>query len=193
MQPVRVRDPGEVNLVRRFVETREERAFRALHRAHATAMLAVAWRWLGGARPDAEDIVQEAWLRAAENLAAFRWESSLRTWLCGIVIHCARNRLRGFTGATGHAVEATNLAGPASLRIPASVMRIDVEQALAQLPDGYREVVNLHDVLGYTHEEIAEMLGVDAGTSKSQLSRARAALRRWLREKGTREDERRSG
>lgn len=188
--PQTAQDPADVKRVRRFVETRDERAFRSLYGAHTPAMLAVAWRWLGGERSDAEDVVQEAWLRAAQRLQAFRWESSLRTWLCGIVINCARNRVRG---SKPHGVDPASVEELASPPIAEGVTRGDVELALTQLPSGYREVLNLHDVLGYTHDEIASLLGVEPGTSKSQLSRARATLRCWFTKRGANRDERRSG
>jgi RNA polymerase sigma-70 factor (ECF subfamily) len=179
--------------VRRFVRGRDERAFRALYRAHASAMLAVAWRFVDGDRVAAEDLVQEAWIAAAERLGEFRWESSLRTWLIGITVGCARNRRRRRTTAARRVVELASIAElPAPPPIAATVARVDLERAVAELPEGYREVLVLHEVFGYTHEEIGTMLEIDAGTSKSQLSRARAALRRRLSEKGTTGYERRS-
>jgi RNA polymerase sigma-70 factor (ECF subfamily) len=81
---------------------------------------------------------------------------------------------------------------PAPSPVPATVARVDLERAIATLPDGYREVLILHDIFGYTHEEVGVMLHIESGTSKSQLSRARNVLRRWLDEKGTRRYERRS-
>jgi RNA polymerase sigma-70 factor (ECF subfamily) len=176
----------DVLRVPRFVESRDESAFRSLYGAHTQAMLAVALRWMRGARSDAEDVVQEAWLRAAAGLAGFRWESSLRTWLCGVVINCARNRIRE---GSSQAVDAATATEPASWGTTGDP-HTDLERALARLPDGYREVLNLHDVLGYTHDEIGALLGIDPGTSKSQLSRARSALRGRLGEKGANRDER---
>jgi RNA polymerase sigma-70 factor, ECF subfamily len=119
-------------------------------------------------RADAEDALQEAWLRATGALGAFGWRSSLRTWLCGFVVNCVREQQRNRHDTT-QAVEVTSEAG-----IEGS---LDVEAALETLAPGHREVLVLHDVMGFTHEEIGELLGVEAGTSKSQLFRARSALR----------------
>lgn len=189
MTPDRVHDLGDARLVKRFVGSRDERAFRALYRAHTPAMLAVVWRYLDGDRADAEDVVQEAWIRVAEKLPSFRWESTLRTWLVGIAINCARNRKRATKSRDFDLAEVVDLPSPA----PAShVTNLDVERAVARLPEGYRDVLLLHDVFGYTHDEIARMLGVESGTSKSQLHRARSSVRRWLHEKGRIGHERRS-
>ncbi len=192
MKPTSVHDLDDARLVKRFLAGRDEQAFRSLYRAHTPAMLAVVWRYLDGDRVEAEDVVQEAWMRATEKLPGFRWESTLRTWLVGIAINCARNRARG-RGAT--TARDTDLAEV--LELPSSTASIDVavydlERAVARLPEGYREVLLLHDVFGYTHDEIARMLGVESGTSKSQLHRARTSVRRWLAEKGRIGHERRS-
>ena len=72
------------------------------------------------------------------------------------------------------------------MRDSGSVGSSDLERAIAELPNGYREVLVLHDVEGYTHKEIASMLGIEEGTSKSQLSRARRAMRTWLDTEGAR-------
>jgi len=186
-------DLDEAALVRRFLDRRDEQSFRLLYRAHAVAMLAVAVRFLGGERADAEDVVQEAWIQAAERLPSFRWESALRTWLVGIVVNCARNRLRRSATVAAREVELASIAElPAPPHVTAHVARIDLERAIAELPDGYHDVLILHDVFGYTHDEIGVMLGVESGTSKSQLARARMSLRRRLNEKGTGRHERRS-
>ncbi len=119
-------------------------------------------------------MVQESWIRAVGALARFAWQSSLRTWLCSIVVNCCREvwreaRQELVVDDAHVAVPADDVAG-----------RIDVAAALARLPTGYRAVLVLHDIVGYTHEEIAERLGIEPGTSKSQLSRARRAMRRAL-------------
>jgi RNA polymerase sigma-70 factor (ECF subfamily) len=186
-----VHDIDDGELVRRFVHDGDERAFRLLYRAHVHAMFAIAWRLTDGNRADADDIVQEAWIRASGRLSGFRWESTLRTWLIGITVNCARSRFRRHAGRTARDVDLASVAELPSPAPVSALSRIDLERAIAELPDGYREVVILHDVFGHTHDEIAEMLGLESGTSKSQLSRARATLRRWLGEKGT-EHERRS-
>ena len=158
-------------LVDRFLASRSEEAFLELYDRHAGRMFGLARRLLGlrGPNPaDAEDVLQAAWIRAVRRLPQFRWESSLSTWLCGFVVNCCRE-FRPF-----HVTELEERTAPA----PAE--RLDLETALAGLAPGYRAVLLLHDLEGFTHEEIARLLGIDSGTSKSQLSRARAAMRRAL-------------
>ena len=153
--------------------------FGQLYRAHTPAMYLLALRLLGGAQASAEDAVQEAWIRAIRALSDFRWQSSLRTWLCGIAINCCREAMR----RNRHALATLGSEEFDALELPAppqSSAGGDLETLIRALPDGYREVLVLHDVEGYTHEEIAAQLGIEIGTSKSQLSRARATLRRRL-------------
>lgn len=129
---------------------------------------------LQGDADEANDVVQEAWLRALRGLGGFTWKSALRTWLSGIVLNCCRERWV----ARGESLEiAPDLASAADDHAD---LRVDLERAIAALPTGYRTVVVLHDIEGYTHEEIAAQLGVEPGTSKSQLARARRDLRRRL-------------
>jgi RNA polymerase sigma-70 factor (ECF subfamily) len=121
--------------------------------------------------------VHDGWIRAVERLGEFRWESSLRTWLAGFVVNRVRERTRrDFRDVPG--IDDAAPQEDVALREVAS--RVDLERVVAELPDGFRHVLLLHDVEGYTHEEIAELLGIVPGTSKSQLARARAAVRRAL-------------
>jgi len=140
-------------------------------------MYALAYRLMGGREADAADALQDAWLRAIGRLATFRRESSLRTWLCGFIVNCCRERFRGplFEGVDDEA--SVSSVRSSELRVLGT---IDLERALASLPPGARTVVVLHDIHGYTHDEIGGALGIDPGTSKSQLSRGRDALRRRL-------------
>jgi RNA polymerase sigma-70 factor (ECF subfamily) len=150
----------------------DEPAFRALFRQHSPVMYAVALRLLARSVPDAEDAVQEAWLRAVRGLGAFRGDSSLRTWLVGIAVRCALEASRQRP--------STAIDEPIAISRGRGVETIDLERAIAALADGYRQVLVLHDIHGYTHAEVAALLGIDEGTSKSQLSRARSAMRRAL-------------
>ena len=159
-----------------FLADRDEAAFRALFQRHTPAIYLLVLRFLGRAGRHAEDVVQETWVRAASALGGFSWRSSLRTWLLGIAVNCCREVLRSASRDDPSA--GTAAADPWS---PPSQgpEKIDLERAIRELPDGYREVFILHDVEGLTHEEIGGRLGIDAGTSKSQLSRARSALRAY--------------
>jgi RNA polymerase sigma-70 factor (ECF subfamily) len=170
-------DPDDRALVSRFARERDEAAFRVLYRRHTPRLYALALRILGHRMTDAEDLVQEAWVRAAERLHQFRWESALRTWLAGIVVNCCREHLRGewrwAPGDDGASAEqADAAAGPE--------LTLDLDRAIVGLPPGCRAVFLLHDVEGRTHDEIAAMLDISPGTSKSQLFHARRHLRARL-------------
>jgi RNA polymerase sigma-70 factor (ECF subfamily) len=162
-------------LVAEFLATRSEQAFRRLYRRHASAVYALLLKLTAGDSARAEDCLQDAWLRAIAGLERFAWRSSLRTWIRGIAINCWREGWRERA--------PLRLVEDIEPEVPAAVSPLDVialERAIARLPDGYRAVLVLHDVEGFTHEEIAEALGIVPGTSKSQLARARAVVRRSL-------------
>ena len=162
-------EDGDVDLVRRFCAAGDEIAFRALHARHSPAVFALLRRLVG---PEAEDALQETWMRAARRMTGFRGKSALRTWLFAIALNTAREIWRD----RGDAATAV----PPELAAPAREPALDLEQAVAALPPGYRAVLLLHDSWGYTHAEVAALLGVEEGTSKSQLAHARAAVRRRL-------------
>lgn len=151
----------------------DEQAFRLLYRRHTPRLYGFALRLLGGSQPDAEDVVQETWVRAVRQLHRFRWQSSLATWLCGIALNLGRNHLR----RTGRREEKETALPRAVQAAAPGGLRIDLERAVALLPAGCRTILLLHDVEGWTHQEIARDLGISAGTSKSQLSEARRRLR----------------
>lgn len=164
----------DLALVEQFLQRRGEDAFRALYRAHTPALYALALRLAGGDRDEAEDLVQESWVRALTALRSFRAQSTLRTWLCGVLINVRRGRIR----AEWRIVDAPEVEPMTEWS--GAEEGIDLEQAIAGLPEGARDVLVLHDVHGYTHREIADLLGIVEGTSKSQLNRARSLLRSAL-------------
>ncbi len=168
----------ERKLVRSFLKKRDEQAFRSLYRKYTPGVYRLALRLLNGDEALAEETVQEGWTRAVQNLPKFRWQSSFRTWLHSIIVHCCQEQFRrknrkncDIDELIGDSDEPAELHGDS----------IDLENAFNQLPDGYRQVLILHDLEGYTHKEIGLLLGVQPGTSKSQLSQARKAMRRYLR------------
>jgi RNA polymerase sigma-70 factor (ECF subfamily) len=166
--------PSDEQLLDAFARDRSEKVFLALYDRHAPAMYALACRLMGG-DAEAADALQDAWLRALTRLSQFRRESSLRTWLCGFVVNCCRERFRAPLFEPHDEAAASSVVGD-DLR----VLEADLERALASLAPGARAIVLLHDIEGYTHREIAAALGIGEGTSKSQLSRGRDALRRRL-------------
>ncbi len=146
-------------------------------------MFALAIRQLAGEHDAAEDVVQEAWMRAAERWTEFRGQSARRTWLCGFVVRVAWELQRRAAASPAPQTDGAALTDGAAFgdeRLRGVFERVDLERAIAALPPGFRAVLLLHDVEGYTHDEIAATLGIVAGTSKSQLARARQALRRAL-------------
>lgn len=161
----------DLALVERFLRARGEDAFRALYRAHTPALYALAMRLTGGDHIEAEDLVQESWVRAVRELSSFRARSALRSWLCGLLVNVRRERIR----VEWREVDAPDVEVAVDTSGPDDAL--DLERAIGTLPEGARDVFVLHDVYGYTHREIAEMLGIVEGTSKSQLTRARTLLR----------------
>jgi RNA polymerase sigma-70 factor, ECF subfamily len=127
----------------------------------------------------AEDWAQEAWVRVIRALPTFRGESQFSTWLHRIAVNSAlhgrrsRERKAGRETVMDDSYAARPTGGDA-------LLRLKLERAMDRLPDGMRRVLVLHDVEGYTHEEIGEMLGVNPGTCKSQLFKARAKMRNLL-------------
>ena len=125
-----------------------------------------------------EDVIQEMWLRAIHGLPKFEWKSSLRTWLTGILLNCVREHGRKAKLSGQWKMDsgsASTLGTP-----PAADGNIDILNALARLPPGFRDVLVLHDIEGFTHEEIGRLLEISEGTSKSQLFHARKAMRKLL-------------
>jgi len=156
----------------------DEGAFRDLYRRHTPRLHQLALRLLGGAEADAEDVVQDTWIKAVEKLDTFRWESAFGTWLHAIAVNVAHEMMR--RRGRRQETDLPEHLEPAAAAPPERLEVMDLERAIAALPDGYRAVLVLHDVEGFTHEEIAEQLGIAAGTTKSQLFWARRAIRARL-------------
>lgn len=155
----------------------DERAFREMYRRHTPRLLRFISRLLGGAEAEAEDIVQETWIRACGSIEHFRWDSAFSTWLQGIGLNLARECIRRNARSGSIQVEnPSDCPGPLAIHED----RIDLERCIQLLPDGYRMVLVLHDIEEMKHREIAERLGISVGTSKSQLSNARKMLRAML-------------
>jgi RNA polymerase sigma-70 factor (ECF subfamily) len=172
-----VNDASDRSLAEAVLRDRDARAFGMLYDRHTPYLYRFALRLLGGDELAAQDVVHDAWVRAVERLGGFEWRSSLRTWLAGIALNFARAARR----ADARTVELADDAAPSSdAALDGAYDRVDLERAIAALPIGARQVFVLHDVEGWTHDAIAAALGVNEGTSKSQLSRARALLRARL-------------
>jgi RNA polymerase sigma-70 factor, ECF subfamily len=157
-------------------------AERALYDAHVDRVYRLAYR-LTGDDELAREFTQDTFVRAFERLASFRGEAKLSTWLHAIATSVVLNglrRLKRWRGRETDLDDAVAVAGGPREAEPDLKRRL--AQAIDALPQGYRTVFVMHDVEGYTHEEIGAALGVETGTSKAQLSRARAKLREALQD-----------
>jgi RNA polymerase sigma-70 factor (ECF subfamily) len=163
----------------RLAQEGDGAAMRELYGRYAPRVYAVVRR-LAADDALAEDWAQEAWVRAFRALPRFRGEARFSTWLHRIAVNSALHGRRWRQRRVSNEV-ALPLAPEQSVRAEQTILRLTLQRALDALPDGMRQVVVLHDVEGYTHEEIAAELGVSPGTSKSQLFKARAKLRALLR------------
>ena len=157
-------------------------AIRALYERYAPRVYAVIRR-IAGDDDLAQDYAQDTWLRAVRALPTFRGDARFSTWIHRIAVNTAlegqRRNLRHQTRS-----EALPDTVPAPPENGDPLLESRLEAALDRVPEGMRRVLVLHDVEGYTHEEIGGLLGITPGTSKSQLFKARARMREFLR--GTR-------
>lgn len=166
----------------------DRRAFERLYRTHVNHVFSICVRMCGN-RTRAEELTQDVFVRVWEKLTLFRGESAFSTWLHRLAVNVVlnerkvegRERSRAAPtleeeGGSGDRYDAAGASPP-----PAHAERFDLEAAIASLPPGARKVFVLHDVEGFKHEEIAEMLGITSGGSKAQLHRARLLLREALR------------
>ncbi len=157
-------------------------AERALYDTHVDRVYRLAYR-LAGDDDLARDFTQETFIRAFERLDSFRGESALSTWLHAIATSVVLNGLRKvkrFRGREADLEAADAVPGGGGRRAAEPDLKERLHRAIDGLPEKYRMVFVMHDVEGYTHEEIGVALGVETGTSKAQLSRARAKLREAL-------------
>lgn len=150
-----------------------------LYKAHARRVYAVVRR-LAGDDDLAADLSQDAWVRAFERLHLYRGDAAFGTWIHRLATNVALNRLRRRTKRPE--VERAALGMPTYEKPSddAVISRRMLSEALDRLPEGYRRVLLLHDVEGWTHEEIGESLGIASGTSKSQLHKARARMQQLI-------------
>jgi RNA polymerase sigma-70 factor (ECF subfamily) len=158
-------------------------AFEELYRQHATRLYNLAFRMLGNAA-DAEDAVQDTFLVAHRRLDTFRGDAALGTWLYRLAVNQCLDRLRSRSTrdlrATDSLDEPERAWQAPAARADRPAERLDLQHAIAKLPEGSRSVFVLHDIEGLEHREIGDVLGISEGTSKSQLHKARMRLRELL-------------
>jgi RNA polymerase sigma-70 factor, ECF subfamily len=163
-------------LIRRVLAG-DPRAERALYDAHVDRVFRLVYR-MAGDLDRAQDYTQETFIRAFARLGEFRGEAALSTWLGSIAISIALNGLRKIRRLNEREVGLDDAPQIGRTTVEAEPdLKSRLARAIEELPDGYRAVFVMHDVEGYTHEEIAGSLGVQPGTSKAQLFWARARLR----------------
>lgn len=162
----------------RLASEGDTRAFERLYRKHVPRVHGLARRMVG--HEEADELTQDVFVRAWERLETFRGEAAFGTWIHRVAINVmlARQEVRKRERGRFEDDDAQVEAAPVPPR--ESESRLDVEAALRNLPEGARRVFVLHDMEGYKHHEIAEMLDITVGTSKSQLHRARMLMRDQL-------------
>jgi len=165
------------------IKSGDAAAFEALYRQHASRLYNLASRMSGGPA-DAEDLLQDIFLLAYRKVGSYRGESSLGTWLYRLAMNHCLDVLRNRQTRMGQVTDSMDEpdAVPVAAPTPAlsGVSRIDLERAIEALPPACRAAFLLHDVEGFGHQEVAEILGVSEGTSKSQVHKARLRIRAHL-------------
>jgi RNA polymerase sigma-70 factor (ECF subfamily) len=163
------------------------KAFETIYERHHRRVYSLCLRMVANAT-EAEDLAQEVFIQLFRKIGSFRGESAFTTWLHRLTVNhvLMHFRKRGVrlekTTEEGEIGEIQDYLQAASER-PRYVDRIALDKAISELPPGYRTVFVLHDVEGFEHEEVANLLGVSVGTSKSQLHKARMRLRELLNKK----------
>jgi RNA polymerase sigma-70 factor, ECF subfamily len=175
----------------RLAQQGNAEAFERLYLLHSRRVYSLCLRMVSNTA-EAEDLTQEAFLQLFRKIGTFRGESAFSTWLHRLAVNVVLMRLRKKTAIVSSLDEITepdeessgprrDFGGP-DLRLTGSIDRMNLQRAIEQLPAGYKSVFVLHDMQGYEHNEIAEIMGCSIGNSKSQLHKARMRLRELLHE-----------
>jgi RNA polymerase sigma-70 factor (ECF subfamily) len=154
------------------------RAFERLYRARVARVHSLVRRMIGPEHAD--DVTQDVFIRAWTKLSTFRGEAAFGTWLHRLAVNVILARRTTLGTERRRYDDSADALETVASRPAAAELSMDLEEAISRLPDGAREVFVLHDLEGYRHHEIADMLGIVPGTSKSQLHHARMALREHL-------------
>lgn len=173
-------ETADDDLVRR-ASAGDVSAFEMLYRRHSARVHGAVWRLSGMNEARAQELTQEAFVRAWQKLDGFRFESAFTTWLHRLAVNVALMDLRGRAPEDPADQDSLEAAGGTDTPFCAGE-RADLERAVAALPPRARAVLVLHDIEGWKHEEIGRELGMAVGTSKAQLHRARGLLRTMLGE-----------
>jgi RNA polymerase sigma-70 factor (ECF subfamily) len=174
-----VNDVEPVADVVRRAQRGDVEAFEFLYRTHSPAIFALCRRMVGN-DGEALDLVQDLFVRAWERLTTFRGQSSLATWLHRLGVNVVLEQMRSSKRDALRLIEGDDTTFGSRSPNGQVEARIDLDAALIQLPSGARTVFVLHDIEGYSHDEIAQMTGIAPGTARAQLWRARRTLMRLL-------------
>lgn len=163
-----------------FAAARGDRqAFERLYRAHVDRVYSLCTRMVGD-RGAAEEITQDVFVRVWQKLPSFRGDSAFSTWVHRVAVNVVLSQRKAGGQVAARSVADDDAVHAVPSRPVAVGDRMDLDAAIAELPRGARTVFVLHDVEGFTHEEIGEQLGITPGGSKAQLHRARLLLRTAL-------------
>ncbi len=157
----------------------DRRAFQRLYHLHVGRVHGAVFRLAGYDHARAEDLTQDAFVRAWQKLPDFRYESAFGTWLYRLAVNVALMDIRARGADPVSMVDDEHLPDPGQTPFCAAE-RDELERSIALLPPRARAVLVLHDIEGWRHEEIGNELGMAVGTSKAQLHRARGLLRKML-------------
>ena len=160
----------------------EAGAFEELYRLHASRVYNLACRFTGS-QVEGEDLLQDVFVQVFKKLGSFKGESALGTWIYRLATNVCLDHLRSREGKARLVSDQLEGEGEMPVRRdtrPMRADRLDLERAIASLPLGYRAAFVLHDVEGFEHHEVATMLGIAEGTSKSQVHKARLRIREYL-------------
>ncbi len=182
------RNSEEHKQIRR-AQAGDPRAFETLYHRHKRRVMSICWKMVHNAT-EAEDLAQQAFLQLFRKIHTYRGESAFTTWLHRLTVNIVLMSLRTShndpevpfdeLGSDEGEIDVQSQFGEGDSRLHGSLDRVLLERAIQLLPPGYRIVFILHDVEGYEHNEIAEILGCSIGNSKSQLHKARLKLRKCL-------------
>src|ERR1051326_2766864 len=153
-------------------------AFERLYRTHVPRIHSLARRMLGSR--DADEVTQDIFVRTWQKLRLFRGESAFATWLHRLAVNVVIEKRRSLAVARGRMADDPAALDFVTVAPARADLTVDFEAAMDQLPAGAREIFILHDVEGYKHREIGELLDIATGTSKRQLHRARMLMRQHL-------------
>ncbi len=166
-------------LIKHFLKNRSEKNFLALYHCYNPQIYPFAFSSVEN-EVDATELIQEMWVVAIKKLPSFGFRSTLKTWLIGILINLVRDRNRKKERISKVIDHNKSAFEESDFISKTTIHHLDIKSGLSTLPDGYRQIFVLHDIEGYTHKEIANLLNISEGTSKSQLHHARNSMKKFL-------------